>query len=189
MPDENVEAVESKQTGEPDVEKLVERLDSLEADRENYKKNEAGLQRTITDLKTKLEEKERESETAEERLERKLREFEQKEQEYEKKQNTYEMTLTKRDVMDELGIPSKFAGRIYGNTADEIRKDAEEFARIYAEDLKSGVEKTVNERLAGASAPPKAGDPPKPRKALETREDGANATEEELRKYFADVFK
>lgn len=141
--------------------------------------------RKLKEVESERDELRQKSETAEERLERKLRELEQAKQEMERTQ----LTISKRDILAELGIPQKFASRVYGNNADEIRKDAEEFARIYAEDLKTGVEKTVNERLAGSSATPKAGEQAKPRRRLETREDGAKASEEELREYFVDIFK
>ena len=183
MAEEEKQTDESKTDESVNLESVMARLQSLEAEREIWKKNEQGLQRTITELKEKEKEKEREKETAEERVERLMRDLENGK----KKLENYEVMLSKRDIMANLGIPKEFENRIFGNTPEEIRRDAEDFKNTYSGMIEKMADAEVSTRLSGNGKPPVSSSPGEKHKNLETFEDGKNASKEDFDRYLSNV--
>jgi len=168
----------------PTVEELISRIDGLESQVTDARNDNAGLQRRNTDLATEVDTLTKQSLSANDRQKYEAEQAQRKLDEQEKRNDLRENTLDKREIMAELGIPEKFATRIFGKTKEELRADGTAFMEIYRADVKEISGKEVTEQLIGSGeAAAKSGKAAEGQKTLETREDAMNATPEEQLAY------
>lgn len=108
---------------EEDVNRIVQ--ERLAREREKYK-DYAELKKAADELK-KLKESQM-SET--EKMQARLAELERQVLEKEREAAEARVEALKLRVLDEMGLPKMWAGRIFGTTEEEIRKDAEELKKL-----------------------------------------------------------
>ncbi|MCR4398940.1 MAG: DUF4355 domain-containing protein [Firmicutes bacterium] len=97
----------------------------LAREREKYK-DYADLKKAAEELK-----KLKESQMSEaEKLQAKIAEYERRLLEKEREAAEARVETLKMKVLDEMGLPKAWAGRIFGTTEDEIRKDADELKKL-----------------------------------------------------------
>ncbi|ADQ04400.1 putative prophage LambdaCh01, scaffold protein [Caldicellulosiruptor owensensis OL] len=114
---------QSKSFTQEDVERIVQ--ERLRREREKYK--------DYNELKKIAEEyrKIQESQMSEqEKLQMRLAEIEREKLERERELAELKTSLVKQKVLTELGLPLSLADRIFGETEEEIRQDAEELKKL-----------------------------------------------------------
>ena len=159
------DAPENTEPKEKTVEELVaEAVEKkmAEVDKQHHAEV-VGRDKKIDALIQENEKLQKEQMSAGDRVKYDLEKLQRERDEALQKAKQIELTASKREIMDELGIPSKYADRIFGDTPEDIRKDAKAFHEIYIGDVDETANKKVNERLTEAGAP-ESGDKPKPMK-------------------------
>ena len=167
------------------VEDVAARLAVLETERENAKKNEAGLQRKVQEQESLIETLRTENMSAKDRATYEAEQAQRQLDEQRIQLKNRETAMDKRDVMAELDIPAKFESRIFGNTKEELRADATAFMAIYNSDIDDTAKTRVNETLT-TGKPPKSGEETMPVDGnLTDFQSGKAASEDEFLAYVA----
>lgn len=140
-----------------DMNQVIERLKTLETQRDAWKKNEQGYQRVVNEQKTKIEELETEKMT-----ERQRAEYEKKKAEDEIRLAREEVAREKRELtrvklLGELNVPQHCAQLIADvDDAEKLRSAIKDFMDGYQKDVLAGINKKLGE--SGGEATAQTGD-------------------------------
>jgi hypothetical protein len=126
-----------------DMSQVLARLQSLETERDAWKKNEQGYQRVVNEQKTRIEALETEKMTEKQRADYE-REKARAEIETSKAALARErLELDKMRLMGELKVPQEFAPFVAGKDASEMQVNMTNFMKAFNDAVNKGVQQKL----------------------------------------------
>lgn len=124
----NTQTADNTQQQKTFTQEELERIlsERLKREREKYKDYDE-LRKAAEEYK-KIKEAQM---SEQEKLQMRLAEIEREKLERERELAELKMSMTKQKVLSELGLPLSLADRVFGETEEEIRQDAEELKKLF----------------------------------------------------------
>lgn len=151
------------QQGENEADKRLKALEeTLSKMQSNFDRKNTEFQK----LAKENEELKKAQMKEEERREYEKQQYEKQLKDRESAIEQKELELQKVQIMSAKGIPADLGSMIKGNTAEEYQKNIDLVAEKMEAEIKSRVEKAINDKLGGAKPPGTGGGEPAKGKAL-----------------------
>jgi hypothetical protein len=126
-----------------DFAQVIERLKSLETERDAWKKNEQGYQRVVNEQKTKIETLETEKMTEKQRAEYEMQKSRDEIASTKAALARERLELDKIRLMGELKVPQDFAPFVAGKDANEMQVNMTNFMKVFNDAVNKGVQQKL----------------------------------------------